>query len=115
MSHDYETKRVPASGKPPVTPDGSVPNPATLADGQCVDHWILSEDERAKGFVRPVRRKYQHVKCGTVTTMGIAIAETYARDPKFYGRTFCCHCGGYFAVGADGEFVWDETEEKVGT
>ena len=41
--------------------------------------------------------------CGTVTTMGNALAETYARDPKFYGGTFCCGCGKHFPVE---EFVW---------
>ena len=29
----------------------------------------LSEEERAKGFVRPVRRTYKHLTCGTTTTM----------------------------------------------
>ena len=53
--------------------------------------------------------------CGGVTTMGLALAETYARDPKFYGGTFCAICGKHFPVGANGEFVWDGTDERVGT
>lgn len=57
---------------------------------------VLSEEERGKGFVRPVRRAYIHFKCGSVTTMGLALCETYARDPKFYGGTFCVHCGAHF-------------------
>lgn len=134
---------------------------------------VLSEQERAKGFVRPVRRSYRHVGiagpkfplrdvtpqererygwdngpedfvkfeaypagthgsatgrfwtrreldsigkgCGTVTTMGEALAETYARKPSFYGSTYCCGCSMHRPVGADGEFVWDGTEERVGT
>lgn len=78
---------------------------------------VLSDEERAKGFVRPVRRTYLHLVCGGATTMGQKLAETYARDPKFYGATFCVHCGGHFAVGEDGEFVWDEGDgtTKVGT
>lgn len=76
---------------------------------------VLAEEERAKGFVRPVRRSYRHLKCGAVTTMGITIAETYARNPYFYSGTFCAHCGTHFPVGEDGEFVWDNTNEKVGT
>lgn len=41
---------------------------------------VLSDDERAKGFVRPLRTAYVHTGgCGTVTTMAAAIAETYAR------------------------------------
>lgn len=65
-------------------------------DGQQKCYLVLSEEERAKGFVMPVHRSYTHLKCGTVTTMGLALCETYARDPKFYGGTFCCHCGGHF-------------------
>lgn len=83
--------------------------------GQQRDYVVLAEEERAKGFIRPVRRSYRHLKCGTVTTMSQALAETYARDPHFYGGTFCCGCGSHFPVGVDGEFVWDGTDEKVGT
>ncbi|MNT85315.1 hypothetical protein D3C72_2254710 [compost metagenome] len=50
--------------------------------------------------------------CGTVTTMGRALSETYARDPKFYGGTFCCYCNAHFPVG---EFKWDGTDEVVGS
>ena len=46
--------------------------------------------------------------------MSQAIAETYARDPGFYGSTFCTACGGHFPVGAEGEFVWDDGTGKVG-
>lgn len=166
MSGSFETgDKVPLKGGEPVTPQGSVPNPAKLPDGQHVDHWVLSEAERAKGFIRPVRRTYKHVGvqpknplrdltpeelarygdvgyvkfeqypeakangadgrywtaaqlkpgCGTVTTQPQAIAETYARDPRFYGSTFCCGCGTYLPVGEHGEFVWDGTTERVGT
>lgn len=83
--------------------------------GQQKAYVVLSEEERAKGFVRPVRRSYRHEACGVVTTMGQALAETYARQPSFYSGTFCCGCGTHFPVGKDGEFVWDGTTEKVGT
>lgn len=76
---------------------------------------VLTEEERAKGFVRPVRRSYLHLKCGVVTTMGLPIAETYARDPHYYGGTFCVGCRNHFPVGPKGEFVWDGTDERVGT
>ena len=129
---------------------------------------VLSEAERAKGFVRPVRRSYRHVGiaapayalrdltheeteryskygyvkyeeypkgdssalgrfwtqkeldsvgrgCGAVTTMGIELAQTYARDPGFYGSTYCVGCSKHRPVGAAGEFVWDGTNERVGT
>lgn len=136
--------------------------------GQQKDYVILCDDERAKGFVRPVRRAYKHVGisgpkfplrdltgeemerhssvkyvkfepypksespqtgrfwtqeqidkigkgCGTVTTMGQAIAETYARDPHFYGATFCVGCGKHLPVGESGEFVWLDDGSRVGT
>jgi hypothetical protein len=73
---------------------------------------VLSEEERAQGFVRPVRISYVHVKCGVLTTMGRAIAETYARNPKFYSRTYCVSCRMHLPVD---EFVWDGTTEKVGS
>lgn len=53
--------------------------------------------------------------CGTVTTMGRALSETYARNPHFYGATYCCGCGKHFKVGEDGEFVWVADSERVGT
>lgn len=74
---------------------------------------ILSEEERAKGFIRPVRRKYIHKTCQTETSMGLAIAETYARDPKFYGSTYCVHCAMHRPVG---EFHWsDHPDQLVGS
>lgn len=86
--------------------------------GQQQDYVVLAEEERAKGFVRPVRLSYKHLKCGGVTTMAQTIAETYARNPHFYSGTFCYHCGMHFPVGPKdmgGEFVWQGTEEYVGT
>lgn len=136
---------------------------------------VLSEEERAKGFVRPVRRGYMHVGralcgkpngdlyekrllwgtlredvaafvcsglpghdgecsswlpvtakeldqveregkvggCGTVTWMAQAIAETYARQPTFYGATYCCGCKTHLPVGAHGEFVWMDRSEPI--
>lgn len=77
---------------------------------------VLDDEDRAKGFVRPLRTSYMHTKCGSVTTMALAIAETYARDPSFYGATFCVHCSMHRPVGAEGEFVWDDgSGQKVGT
>lgn len=149
----------------PVTPDHREIQPAT---GMQKGYVVLSAEERAKGFVRPVRTSYVHVGaagprfplqdltdvqkerssglgyvkfepypegerpalgrywtqaqldkvgkgCGSVTTMGRALAETYARDPGFYGGTFCATCRTHFPVGAAGEFVWEGTSERVGT
>lgn len=156
-----EPKTTLADGSP-VTDDHRDIDPKT---GLQKGYIVLAEEERAKGFVRPVRREYKHVGvrpkyplrdltaeekerydrfkyvkyeayptedgvpglgrfwteqqlksgCGGVTTMSQAIAETYARDPKFYGATFCCICQAHFRVGADGEFVWLDDNSRVGT
>lgn len=81
-------------------------------DGQQKGYVVLSAEERAKGFVRPLRHSYVHKTCGTVTRMGRSIAETYARDPGFYNGTFCVGCSKHFPLS---EFVWDGTEEIVGS
>lgn len=135
--------------------------------GQHKSYIVLSDEERAKGFVRPVRRSYRHVGlpgpkhplreltaeererharfgytkfepypegssitgrywtdaqlaavdkgCGTVTTMGSSIAETYARQPDFYGATLCVNCNRHLPVGEHGEFVWIPDGSRVGT
>lgn len=101
----------------------SDPNDPELSRGvdnapteQAAAYLILSDDERAKGFIRPVRRAYQHLVCGVVTTMSLPLAETYARDPFFYGATYCVACRQHCRVGAEGEFVWlDNPDQKVGT
>lgn len=107
-----------------VTDDRNDPALTRGVDDQPVPmaekYLVLSEEERAKGFVRPVRRKYIHAKelggCGSVTTMGLAIAETYARQPGFYGATFCVSCSMHRPVGEAGEFLWDDgSGQKVGT
>lgn len=144
----------------PVTPDHT----DLKENGQQVGYVVLSEEERAKGYVRPVRRSYVHVgrpiegelrdltpeeqeaypldrygyikyevypssksplhgrfwkqedldhlNCRAVTTMAQSIAETYARNPKFYGGTFCIGCGAHLPVD---EFVWEGTDERVGS
>jgi hypothetical protein len=44
--------------------------------------------------------------------MGLVLCETYARDPKFYGATYCVGCQMHRPVA---EFVWDEDGEVVGS
>lgn len=156
------SQRTTTGGMDPADPSHKELKP----NGQQRDYVILSDEERARGFVRPVRRNYVHVGplgpqyplrdlteeekkqysefgyikyeayppdkgptgcywtqarldkigkgCGTRTTMSLEIAETYARDPHFYGGTFCCGCGKHLPVGPAGEFVWDGTDERVG-
>ena len=117
----------------------SDPNDPRLTHGvddtprpQADAYLVLSEDERAKGFIRPLRRSYIHVGpggheidpsdpskhgrtgrgCGAQTHMGLPLCETYARDPKFYGATYCVGCKMHMPVA---EFVWAEDGQVVGT
>ena len=96
-------------GGGPVTPDHREIDPGT---GMQRGYVVLSAEERAKGFVRPVRQTYLHRPCGTTTTMGLSIAETYATDPKFYQGTFCVNCRKHFPLD---QFVWEGSNEQVGT
>lgn len=64
---------------------------------------VLSEEDRRKGFVRPYRDTYLHKTCGTETKMGGPIAETYARNPHFYGATYCVFCSMHRPLD---EFFW---------
>lgn len=80
---------------------------------------VLSAEERARGFVRPVRRSYMHAfdgdgirACAQVTRMSTDLAETYAREPKFYGSTYCVGCAMHLPVA---RFLWDGTQEIVGS
>lgn len=164
------------TGLPPANPNNApVPVDTKRPDRQFTDHWVLCKEDRAKGYIRPLRLSYRHVGipgpryalrdltpeenkrynspgeddpyvkfetyprvtgreehtgrfwtqakldkaakggCGEVTRMPQACAETYAVNPRFYGSTFCCGCGVYLPVGDNGEFVWDGTDERVGT
>jgi hypothetical protein len=97
---------------------GSDAEPRPMNDA----YLVLSEEERKKGFKRPVYRSYLHhdPQCGGVTTMGLPLCETYARDPSFYGATYCARCRMHRPVGAEGEFTWlddagNDTHILVGT
>ena len=94
----------------PVTEDHRELRP----DGMQKGYVVLSESERKRGFVCPVRDASRHLTCGCITTMSRPLAETYARDPAFYTGTFCSTCRAHFPVGADGEFTWYEMDGKEG-
>jgi hypothetical protein len=100
------SNRVLVSGDP-VPVDGS--HTKLKTNGQQSDYVVLKPEERAKGFVKPVRRSYKH-KCGVVTTMAQSIAETYARDPHFYSGTFCCGCRTHLPLD---EFTWEPDGEPM--
>lgn len=111
--HEHETDR---DGRQICTTSGETPSKVraeqTEETGQHESYLVLCEDERKKGFVRPYRDAYKHASCGTVTTMGRALSETYARDPGFYGATFCVHCNCHRPVA---EFVWTIDGLQVGS
>ncbi len=123
MSIEEEVKRLKASTIPvnredvklangsEVTPDHKEIDPET---GLQKAYVVLSDTERAKGFVRRYRNAYRHLTCKTVTMMAHSIAETYARDPYFYSGTYCCGCRAHFPVGEDGEFTWIELDDSAG-
>lgn len=106
------TKRETIGGMDPDSPEHRELKP----NGQQKDYIVLSAAERARGFVRPVRRTYVHKACGVATHMSTPLAETYARDPTFYGGTFCVGCGKHFPLVKYGEgmgfgerqFHWDD-------
>lgn len=108
------TKRTLTDGSP-VTED----HRDLMPSGMQKAYVVLSEDERKRGFIRPYRDAYRHLKCNAITTMSRPLAETYARDPDFYSGTFCSTCRTHFPVGQDGEFTWYEMDgsegPKVGT
>lgn len=166
MNTEKRARSVTTDGCPPAPGLEDAPAPQPIgANGQHGAYWVLSEEERAKGFVRPVRRSYRHVGpigpdhplrdltteeqelyqswgyvkfeaypknessvtgrfwtqeqlnkvgggCGMVTTMGLALCETYAREPSYYGSTFCGGCGKHLPVG---EFRWVEDGAVVGS
>lgn len=97
--------------------------PDTEPGPQAEVYLVLSDEELAKGFVRPLRIQYEHAVelggCGAQTRMGMVIAETYARQPEFYGATYCVGCKMHRPVGPAGEFYWVNgdgvTDQRVGT
>ena len=103
------TQRVLTDGAPVPSDDSHT---ALRNDGQQQGYIVLTEEERGKGWVRPYRDSYVHKTCGAVTKMGRALSETYARDPSFYNGTYCVGCRQHFPLA---EFVWDGTQETVGS
>lgn len=79
------------------------------SDGQFENHPTTDEGE----FVQPVRKRYRHVDgCDGITKMGYKLAESFARDPTQYGKTFCVGCGDYHPLR---EFVWKGTDVRIDT
>lgn len=79
---------------------------------QAEAYLVLSDEALDKEYKRPIRQSYVHLVCGTVTRMALKLAQTYAVEPKFYSHTYCVSCRKHLPVE---EFVWDGTNEKVGS
>lgn len=90
----------------PVPADNShtAIDPAT---GMQKNYVVLSAEERAKGFVKPLRNRYVHKVCGIETTMGTSLSETYATNPRFYSGTYCVGCRTHFNLN---QFEWSDGE-----
>jgi hypothetical protein len=77
---------------------------------------VLSEEERAKGFVRPYRDTYRHVECPVNSDCAhtfLKVPSPYgSRHARFYGGTYCVACRMHKPVR---EFVWDKDNEVVGS
>lgn len=75
-----------------------------LEDGQFENYPTTDSGE----FSQPVRKSYVHEECGKTTGMSRDIAESVARDPHQYGKTFCAECGEHVPVS---EVHWKEDGE----
>jgi hypothetical protein len=69
-------------------------------DGQHERHPVNLEGEA----VRPYRDTYTHT-CGVATKVPVGVAETYQKNPTFYGSTFCCGCREYYPIA---QFKWKD-------
>ena len=78
-------------------------------EGGCDGVFLGDVDQVTHARLQQTHRKGG---CGTATTMGRALSETYARDPKFYGATFCVGCNKHLPVG---EFIWSVDGKVVGS
>lgn len=58
------------------------------------------------------RQLDEAVGCNGVTVLGQELASTFARDPSFYGATFCFHCRKHFKVD---QFSWILDGQRVGS
>lgn len=73
-------------------------------DGQFENYPTTDEGD----FVQSVRDTYVHEECGTSTTMLGDLPESIARNPTYYGKTFCTTCGKHVPVE---EVHWEEDGE----
>ena len=74
---------------------------------------VLLDEEGKPAYKQPIRNKYRHLKCGTVTEMrGDNLCLTYATNPYYYGSTFCFGCHDHLPLS---EFVWEPDDVPMNT
>jgi hypothetical protein len=78
---------------------------------QAKAYLVLPKEER-RPYVNPVRLKMRHIKCGEITSIGLDMAETIAKRPKFYKGMYCAHCQMHRPTA---EFIWVLDGSMVGT
>jgi len=93
---------MPSDGPPPEDFDYG----ERCEDGQYQNYPTVDEGE----FVQEPRETYIHEDCGTATTMTGDLPESVARDPTYYGKTFCAGCGKHVPVE---EVEWKDGEDWV--
>jgi len=103
------SEKICATDGTPLADDHREIDPAT---GMQKQYMVLAPEERAKGYVRPLRYSYKHLSCNSETRMNSALAETYARNPQFYSGTFCVLCRKHFPLD---QFVWVDDGKMVGS
>lgn len=81
MGHPRQT----TDGNPPHDDhwDGPAPAPIDPKTGQHKAYWVLPEEERKRGFVRPVRRSYTHVGPLPPANLRDLTAEEQERYARF--------------------------------
>lgn len=75
-------------------------------DGQFENYPTIDEGE----FEQKIRKTYVHGKCGTKTTMTRDLAESVARDPTYYAKTFCTGCREHVPVS---EVQWEDGKDWI--
>ena len=58
------------------------------------------------------QKQLENTGCGAITRMGRELSETYARNPHFYGSTYCVECEKHLPIA---EFIWTADGEVVGS
>ena len=103
-------------GKPPREgyEHASAPAPIDSQTGQHLAYWVLSEEERKKGFIRPLRWTYRHVGrsvCGRIKSpLGDPTHLTIcASQPNHKGE-----CWGVIQEVSQFEAVWAERFQIIG-